>query len=77
MALYNGRERIKEDIGGWREAGAQLETRLPRWGTLERLLRHAPGLDGGEDFVRQAEAVRTGRALLADPETRCRPSFTT
>lgn len=86
MALYSHQERLAQDIAAWQAAKTQLEARLPRWGTLERLLQHASSVEGGDRYKQQADAIRTERALLNDPDpvpplaydlsTRLRETFT-
>lgn len=68
MTLYNQREQVAHDVKTWRAAKTQLETRLPRWQTLNRLLAHAPGLEHGASLSQQAEALVRERALLHEPD---------
>ena len=55
-------------LDDWRAVRRQMDARLPAHHTLEALARHAEGLDGAQDDVRQARAVRDRRMLLADPD---------
>ena len=68
MALYSDRERIGRDIAVWREDEKRIAARWGRWKMLERLLQYVDNVDNAEEIKGQAEAIRTQRRLLADPD---------
>ena len=51
----------------WSTAGEAARLRLPEWRRLERLLHHARDLAVAADSRPQIDAIRSGRALLSDP----------
>jgi hypothetical protein len=68
LAVYNARERITEDAYDWRTRATAIKQRLPRWQTLQKLLAHARDLPGVTEVQEQANAIKTGRRLLTDPD---------
>ncbi len=58
---------LKADAAAWKAQRDAVATRLPRWHDLERLLAAADGLPVADTVRAQANAVRDGRGLLAEP----------
>lgn len=67
-AVYRERERLLEDFKAWTRAGQTMAIRQPRWDTLQRLLRHADGLQEATQVGPQIAAIVANRSLLDDPE---------
>ncbi len=66
-ALLDGRQDLEEQAEGWEKTAKDIEKRLPAWETLAALVPHVAPLAGGDDIRAQADAVRDGRQLLAEP----------
>lgn len=65
-ALRAKADDLEKQISEWSKLRGLKQTRRPIWETVEKFARHAVGLPGSEDFLRQIDAVRSGRLLL-DP----------
>ena len=65
-ALYDARERVANDVQGWKAAADMARARLPRWQTLQKLLVAGQGLADNEGVRAQADAIAADRRLLAD-----------
>lgn len=68
LAVYERRAALLRNYQEWSRAQEAIAARLPRWQTLERLLRHAAGLPAAAEVRAQVEAIRAERRLLADPD---------
>ncbi|MDP9367427.1 MAG: hypothetical protein M3Q03_03970, partial [Chloroflexota bacterium] len=68
LAVYEARDRLRQDAQAWTAAKAKIATRRPRWETLQRLKRHGQGRSGIEALRPQIEAIRENRALLEEPD---------
>jgi hypothetical protein len=68
IAVFNDVGRLSEEIKAWKAAKLKIETRLKRWGMLQTLLRHAGTLDCYQKVKADADAIKTTRALLTDPD---------
>jgi len=68
VALYNSREEIGSAITQWTALAEQVEKRWPSWQKLQTLLTHGGNKKGVEEAGQQAEAIKHGRLLLAEPD---------
>lgn len=66
---YEKRDDFKGWSTSWVRAGELAQTRLAAWARLEELLRFADALPFAAEAAQQAEAIRSGRRLLDDPDT--------
>ena len=66
--VWERREQVRADFKGWTRAGQDVQTRQPRWDSLQRLLRHAEDLQVATQVGPQVEAIVAERSLLADPD---------
>lgn len=64
VAIKDKAPELEAKIKAWQAAGELAAKRKPVWDTVERLARHAAGLDGAKPILDQVEAVREGRLLL-------------
>ena len=62
------RDAIKGWASSWARAGELAQTRLAAWARLEELLRFADALPFAAEPAEQAEAIRSGRHLLDEPD---------
>lgn len=77
LAIRGKTAAIEGWIGEWTKAKDLAQQRKPVWDVVERMARHAATLPAAQDAVAQAEAVRSGRMLLApvDPVAPVRASL--
>ena len=68
VAVYAARENLLAWQGAWSKHLARRQERLPSWERLQRLLAHAQSLPLYPEIQAQSTALRTGRALLEDPD---------
>jgi hypothetical protein len=68
LAAFEQREALERERQEWTATKAAIESRLPRWRALERLLAHVRSLSIEQEVSAQADAIRQTRALLADPD---------
>jgi hypothetical protein len=68
LALYKRREELVKLFDEWKRLKKLIEDRRPGWERLKELLGLAVKLETYEAFKEQAEAIRTGRQLLHDPD---------
>ena len=68
LALYERREELVKLFDEWKRLRKLIEDRRPGWERLKELLALATSLDSVEAFRAQADAVRSGRQLLHDPD---------
>lgn len=66
-AVADDHERLSRDLEQWRAASQKREKREAEWHELQRLLRHAAGLQVEEAVQSAAAAIRDGRQLLDEP----------
>ena len=52
----------------WQSAAEKISQRAPNWSQLRSLLSHAKVIGPGEKLLKEAEAIESQRALLADPD---------
>ena len=67
-ALFDQKDALAQQTSQWRAVKQQAEARLPRWRVLQRLLNHAQALPNYADMLAQADAIRTNRSLLSNPD---------
>jgi hypothetical protein len=68
IAVYENRERLRQNMASWRAAQKEIQARVPRWERLRRLVEHARPLSESEFLREQAEAIHRERALLDEPD---------
>lgn len=68
LALYERRDELVKLFDEWKRLRKLIEDRRPGWESLKELLGLATKLDTFEAFKEQAEAIKTGRQLLHDPD---------
>lgn len=67
-AVAQQAEQLRQDIIEWTAKVDQRDQREATWSKLGRLLDHAGALDAASTVREQADAIRTNRLLLADPD---------
>jgi hypothetical protein len=60
--------KLESSLDRWEAAATRIAERLPTWQRLEVLLRHGESLPSLADARQQAEAIRTERRLLDEPD---------
>lgn len=68
LALHDSADRLRDGMTSWKKAEAEIQTRMPRWRRLLRLLEHARPLPESASLREQAEAINRERTLLEDPD---------
>jgi hypothetical protein len=68
LALYERREELVKLFDEWKRLKKLIDDRRPGWESLKELLGLATKLDTFESFKEQAEAIKTERQLLHDPD---------
>jgi hypothetical protein len=66
--VYEKRDVFKGWASSWSRAGELAQARLAAWARLEELLRFADALPFAAQSTEQAEAIRSGRRLLDEPD---------
>lgn len=64
LAIRNKATDVEARIKIWLAARALVDVRKPVWDRVERLARHAGGLEAAKPICEQVEAIRDGRLLL-------------
>ena len=67
LSVFNQRDDLLSQIGSWGEQAAAIQKRNPDWQTLDILLELATGLGPAEKLKEQAQAIKSNRLLLAEP----------
>lgn len=62
------RDEFLASASAWSAAAAKISERMPRWQTLQQLLKAAEGLPEVESQRTQAQAIAAQRLLAADPD---------
>lgn len=65
--LFNQRNTLAQQLDEWQTAAERISQRSSNWSLLQDMLDHAKELGPGADLADEAEAIRTQRTLLADP----------
>jgi hypothetical protein len=68
LAVFEQREELARRYVEWKAAAARATARLPHWRRFEQLLTHAEELPVHAGSAAQAQAIRNGRSLLAEPD---------
>ncbi|MBI3964486.1 MAG: BREX system P-loop protein BrxC [Chloroflexi bacterium] len=68
VAVFDARAELGAWYQEWQATAARIADRWPRWLTLERLLGFAADLPVATEVDGQVAAIRSERALLADPD---------
>jgi hypothetical protein len=68
LALYERRQELVKLFDEWKRLKKLIDERRPGWESLKELLGLATKLETFEAFKEQAEAIKTGRQLLHDPD---------
>lgn len=68
LALYERREELFRRFDEWKRLKKLIKDRIPGWERLQELLTLATKLETYDAFKEQAEAIRTDRQLLHDPD---------
>lgn len=68
LETVNRAAELEKDFSAWTAAKARIEQRLPRWQSLQRLLRQAADLPEGRTLQAAAAAINAQRSLLSDPD---------
>lgn len=68
LAVLENKERLLADRKAWQPATERAAARLPRWRTLQRLLRHGEGMPEVDAVRPQVEAIAANGALLDEPD---------
>lgn len=67
-AVAQHAQRLSQDNKAWSATAEQRADREAAWRTLDRLLRHAAGLNVAAPVTIQRDAIETGRLLLQEPD---------
>jgi len=67
-AVAQHTERLTRDIKAWSVAAEHRADREAVWRTLDRLLRHATGLDVAASVTPHRHAIEAGRLLVQEPD---------
>jgi len=67
LAVFNKREELARAIEEWTKLSEKIKKRLPAWKMLQALLAKAGEFKPTADIRVQADAIISGRLLLADP----------
>lgn len=63
--IRDNAQTFEKRIADWTATKKLVDARVPTWTLVERLAKHAQGLEAAEDLLKQVEAVRAQRLLLA------------
>jgi hypothetical protein len=64
IALFDNREGLAKEAQNWQRAKGLIQSRLPRWNDLNRLLAHSKVLPVYNEINSQALAISQNRSLL-------------
>ncbi|GAB4217557.1 MAG: BREX system P-loop protein BrxC [Synechococcales cyanobacterium] len=68
VAVASQKDHLIEQVKTWRQMADRITDRLPRWQSLQKLLKQSQDLPICEDVTSQVQAIQTGRLLLRDPD---------
>jgi hypothetical protein len=79
VAIKNKEADLRKRINEWKKAKDLVGQRLPVWGLVERMGKHAAELPDAAEPLKQMNAIRDNRMLLAanDPATPVRAALAT
>lgn len=65
VGIRDNAQLFEKRIVDWTSTKKLVDARVPTWTLVERLAKHAQGLAAAEDLLKQVDAVRAHRLLLA------------
>lgn len=68
VALVDIKDKVEERLAWWKKQKAGIAARMPRWELLSSLVTAGASLPGMTAIAAQADALRTGRGLLNEPD---------
>ena len=68
LAVFEQKDRLMQEAKAWGKAKAMADARLPRWQTLQRLLKFALPLPISEQVAPEVQAIISNRSLLSEPD---------
>lgn len=68
LLLYNHRDEIARSIDEWTALAEAIEKRWPEWTIVNRLMKHAQGLQDSEVILAQLKHIEQKRQLLENPD---------
>ena len=69
VAIKDKAKDWEEKIKTWKAASQLAADRFPKWQRIERLARHAGGLDGAKLHLDEMASLRSGRLLLESSDS--------
>lgn len=66
--ILDHRERLTQEIGGWKAVAEKIAGRQPRWAQMKALLDHAETLPVAVEVQPEVAAIEQHRGLLTDPD---------
>ena len=67
-AVFDQRIQLGKEAKEWKETAEAIQKRLPRWGTLKRLLNFSASLPVHSEITTEADAIIGQRSLLNSPD---------
>ncbi len=67
-SAYSQIDALDQMRNAWGAAAKLADERMPRWTLLQRLLKHAAGLEAAAAATSQADAILAHRSLLVEPD---------
>ncbi len=67
-AIHDQKDRLTQEIAGWKARADTIAQRVPRWHCLRALLEHASRLPVGTQLRAEAAAIEQNRSLLSNPD---------
>ena len=68
VKLYDIRDRLTHNIDEWKKLAEGIDLRWSGWESMKRLIAHAEGLPGTEEFRKRVELIAEQRQLLETPD---------
>jgi len=68
VALAEAKDAILSKIDELKNRSSLIVKRMPRWEALQSLLIHLVSLEGGEEIIKQTDAIVDNRLLLNEPD---------
>ena len=68
VKLYDIRDRLTGNIEEWKRLSEEIDKRWSGWESMKRLMTHAEGLPGTEEFKKRVELIGEQRQLLDIPD---------
>lgn len=67
-AIAAAKDQLSNDYKSWTALREKKTIRIPRWGNLNRLQKHAVSLPIANETAPQVQAILNGRTLLTEPD---------